>query len=539
MYVCSECGLGYLGVEICPRCHFEEGSGGAEVHIPWVRVHTRWTQVRIDGSTWILSVDGPEPLVTNLVDVKRRKCKNYEHFFVGTDDAQCSICRPEEPQTAVASEARPPNSFTRWIAPVFIIVGLVTIGALSLQDSTRPAGVSDASPVVSSTTVIEATPTTSTLPIAAPEFLDAVAYEASLLAVGRRVERTANRVLEITAQWDSRQMSLDLASAQLAQQQTEIMRVVTAVDGASVYGASELRHDAVSVAIRELADAVAAVREGLLEPGSRVARDAATHWTVAAADLLLESVDDALLVDQSRLRRAVGTPVLWVSLRVGDCVDMDDHGGNTEIVACSKPGRGEVLATPVLHSSRTASPFVCTKAAWGFVDVGRFEPDGGSWEIRDGTVRGSTMSHICVYVGAMSSAALVVRGTRHVGPFVSNQWDALETLGLVSARPFEVGECFVVPPEDEPELVSDRYRVDCDADHDFSLSAVVAVVPPSRAEAFDRFTLRSWDVCAETVPNSPSGEPYLVSDAIVFPMYPGFDEAESPMVTLVCVLRWE
>ncbi len=538
MHVCSVCGLGYLGVETCPRCDSGSNPRPDEIHIPWVRTRTGWAQERLDGSTWILSDQGPRPTSERLVGKGPRTCQSKKHTYIGTAGAKCPFCGSGASRLPSATLPEPASrdrtALFGWVVLLLLIVGgAIAIVVLSTNEDPVPVAIE---PPPSTT---EATTTSTTIPMDDPEFLDARSYEAEMLAIGTRVERAANRVLEINAEWDSREITQDQASAQLALQRTEARRIVAAVDDARGYGANAFRHDVVATAVQEFADAVAGVRGGLLEPGSRVGRDEATLETVGAADRLLEAIDDALDLDQRRLERGAGTAVSWASLRVGDCVDPTRQGDYTAIVPCSEAGHGEVLATPTLPGSTDLTPIMCAKAAWPVVDPDAFDPAKGSWEIHEGLGHTSGSSHVCTYIPEAATDALVESNTPHTGPFASDQWDALARLDLVPVQPVEVGECLIASSEDGADWTSDRYRVGCDEDHDFIISGVAAIASPEGPGDLERFDLRSWDVCSEATSEWLDGDPYLVADALVYPAFPGIGGAETPMLTLACVMWTE
>ncbi len=538
MYVCEECGSGYLDVDACPRCHRESEPPGAKIHIPWVRTGTGWAQQRIDGSTWALSERGTEPSTACLDGVEKRTCEAKTHLFVGTEDARCPVCRPiytsKRPAFPAQEKRKRPTKFGLAAVLVASVVGVAVVVAATSGSDTSDTATS------APTTTIGVTATTSTVvPADDPEFLDASAYESELLAIGRQTNNVANTVLEINTRWDNREISQKDASAQLAIQRTDARRIVAVVDAAHGFGADAASHEDMADTVQEFADAVAAVRKGLLEPGSRTGRDEATLETVGAANRLLLAIDDALKLDRQRLERDDGTLVSWASLRIGDCVDPTQQGEFTEIVACSEAGHGEVLATPTLPSQTTVTPMMCAKAAWPVVDPDEFDPAGGSWEVREAPAKDSGSGIVCTYIPAAATDALVVSDTPHAGPFVSDQWDALATLDLAPDRSVEVGECFVVSSDDEVEWSDDRYRVDCDEEHDFILSEVAAIAPPEGVDDLDRFDLRSWDICAEATSEWLDGDPYLVVDALVYPALLGIEDVESPMLTLACVLWTE
>lgn len=537
MHACSECGSGYLGVGTCPRCHPASGSDGTKIHIPWVRTGSGWVQQRIDGSTWVLSDRGLEPVDVSLGDVDTRMCRADKHTFMGTEGASCPFCNPNyRHYSAAASPQRDTTTRRRIVAYgaalLVVIAGVVAAVALTSGDDL----VASEPP----TTVTEAptdAPVTSTLIADDSEFLDAVAYESALSALGMRAEHVANRVLEINAQWDSREITQEVAANQLDTQSVHTRGISADTDAAAEYGADATRHQAVAEAVQKLGEAIASVREGLMEPGSRSGRDHATVATVGATDRLLETIDGALDLDLHRLQRDERTRVMWESLRIGDCVVVEREGDYTEIAACSDAGRGEVLAIPLLPSSTDMTSSTCSKAALSNVDFERYESTEGSWDIREGTPQGLNRSYICTYVPEESIESLAVSDIHHVGPFVSNQWDALERIGLSPFRSVEAGECFTIPPDDVPELVSDRYRVDCDADHDFMLSAVVAVAPTEGTAAVERLNLRSWDVCVEAASIALDTESYFDTEALAFPAFPGIGDVATPMFTLACVLQ--
>ncbi|KAA3637937.1 MAG: hypothetical protein DWP92_06970 [Armatimonadetes bacterium] len=470
----------------------------------------------------------------SLADAATKTCAAKKHVFAGTGDALCPICRSgyslassvARPQSGTAKRRR---SLAYGAIALFAIAGVVAVSLFGSRDDRD-----DSQVAIEPTTTIS-TSSTTTIAVDA-EVLDAHAYELALSNIGTRAERSANRVLEINALWDSRQITQDVASTQLVLQRTETESLVDATKEAAKYGASDTRHDAVEDAAEELNEAVAAVREGLLEPGSRAGRDDATLWTVAAADQLLEVIDSALELDRRRLENKVGSRVPWEALRVGDCVDIEQASESIEIVSCSSEGRGEVLAIAALPASANWSPAMCEKASLPYVDFERLDTTQGSWDVRSGSQESSNQT-ICTYVPMSSVAQLVIGNVSHVGPFVSTQWDALENLGLAPERMVEVGECFVIPPDDEPELVSTRNRVGCDVPYDFSLSAVVAMAPSGGAAAVDRINLKSWGICADSMSTVLPDEPYLIADADVYPTFPGLGDEATPMFTLACAFQ--
>lgn len=529
VFSCESCGYGYLDVDACPRCDTQSMRDDSRLRIPWFRSKSGWSQVRLDGTNWSL-VEGiavVSPVGTGTPEI--HECGIHDRIYMGTADAPC-------PECAVVSSTEPPSRRhgTAKKATLVIVLLVLAVAAGIWAITLVP------SPTATTTTIVVAVTTTlppttkSTVPVDSEEFLAGIAFETSMVSIAAEAEQSENRVLEANALWDNRDITQDEAFDLFTEEIDNLSGIIDTL-GVVASVAIDPSHIApVASAAIELRDAVEAIQVGLMTPGSRSLRDDATSVSVFKIEEMLNAVDESLVLNRQRLIRSPGTPIRWTSVRLGDCVDVDQQDDATEIVDCSTVGRGEVLAYFELPPDIAVESHMCVKMSLGSASRENFTFQAGTWLIKETDRTSPSAGYNCTFIPASGVTLLLLRPEPRIGPFVSDQWAALDRLDLVPDRFVEAGQCFDWAPEGEDDWLARQYAVACESNPDVSVPVVLAVALPVFDESIDRFTTTIQRTCEAAVDAIPGSPPYPSSEVTTFAVVPDFLEYAA-MTTLACV----